>query len=233
MNSDQEVVSYGYPSEYKLKSINEQCLTIRKYFPRVGFALERFEGAHLFGIEEANYMSPAEGWFAVPRWEIIASTYNLAVVKALKVFKVINSNVFLRCFGSQDIFVPEHLQPGRKKIIAFNELCLEKGETDILVFPAQFGLYYRNCSPDKVFKSLGLYSFGLGLFELIIKFITHPEILQSGNHLGFIGLGDEFCYNNEKGRVCFSVVDNCRYHLDVIWDNEVSPKHGAVTGFKF
>src|SRR6266446_3147726 len=66
---DEEVKSeYGYLSGYEPKSIVDQIACLHKLFPELGSA----------NVELVNQPLPqnAEGWFAIPRWENIAPTYN-------------------------------------------------------------------------------------------------------------------------------------------------------------
>src|SRR5690606_21391644 len=77
---DEEVTSnYDYCSGYKPKGITEQTNRLRELFPGIGYADEK--------LVEGELPKHAEGWFAIPKWEKIAPTYNEAVQKVLDMIK--------------------------------------------------------------------------------------------------------------------------------------------------
>ena len=76
--ADEEVQSnYVYPEGYKVKEIAEQLATLRQLFPELeGTTFDE-------SIADRPLPQGAEGWFAIPRWEKLGSTYNNAVDKVL------------------------------------------------------------------------------------------------------------------------------------------------------
>jgi hypothetical protein len=78
--ADEEIESnYGYFSGYKPKGIAEQIKTLRKLFPGLGTADE--------SIARKPLPTGTEGWFAIPRYELVAASYNDAVQKVLDLIK--------------------------------------------------------------------------------------------------------------------------------------------------
>ena len=60
-----------YPSTYRLRPIEAQVTELRKYFPTLSKCNER--------IARRPMLEGAEAWFAIPRWQALAETYNEAV----------------------------------------------------------------------------------------------------------------------------------------------------------
>jgi len=71
--------SYGYPLGYRIKDITKQINILRQFFPDIGLADEK--------IVEQPLPANAEGWFAIPKWQVVAETYNEAVQKVLDLIK--------------------------------------------------------------------------------------------------------------------------------------------------
>jgi hypothetical protein len=71
--------SYGYLSGYKPKGITEQTNILHQLFPELGSADEL--------VAQGTLPLNTEGWFAIPRWQSVAKTYNEAVQKVLDLIK--------------------------------------------------------------------------------------------------------------------------------------------------
>ncbi len=83
--ADEEVESsYGYLSGYQPKGITEQTNRLRELFPGIGYADEK--------LSEADLPPNTEGWFAIPRWQKIASTYGEAVQKVFNLIRMFVSS---------------------------------------------------------------------------------------------------------------------------------------------
>ena len=76
---DEEVSSdRGYPSTYSVRPVEAQVTELRKAFPGLGACQEKLGRVPL---PEGG----PEAWFAIPRWEAVAPTYNEAVERILEV----------------------------------------------------------------------------------------------------------------------------------------------------
>jgi hypothetical protein len=182
--ADEEVESsYGYPSGYnKPKGITEQTNRLRELFPNIGFADEK--------LAEGTLPPNAEGWFAIPRWEKIASTYGEAVQKVLDLIKQ-NRNIEFFNYR-KGLLGLQLLRQSQKSAKAFQKLGDEQKDYDILVVPAQFGLHHRDRSVYQAREVMNASEFGLGAFSIGIMILTHPERLMNHNDLWIDCAGDEF-----------------------------------------
>jgi hypothetical protein len=75
---DEEVSSNRvYPPTYRVRPIEAQVTELRKAFPSLGSCQEK--------LARRELPEGAEAWFAIPRWQAVASTYNEAVEMMLGV----------------------------------------------------------------------------------------------------------------------------------------------------
>lgn len=180
---DEEVESnYGYLSGYKPKGITEQTNRLRELFPGIGYANEK--------LAEATLPPNAEGWFAIPRWEKIAPTYNEAVQKVLDLIKQTRDGKFYNYREGQ--LGPKQLRQHARTVSVFQKLGDEQKDNDILVVPAQFGLRHRGRSVRRAREVMQSNEFGLGAFGIGIMLLTHPERLAHYDDLYVDCAGDEF-----------------------------------------
>lgn len=180
---DEEVESnYGYLSGYKPKGITEQTNRLRELFPGIGYANEK--------LTEGALPPNAEGWFAIPRWEKIAPTYNEAVQKVLDLIKQTRNGKFYNYREGQ--LGSERLRQTARTAKFFQTLGDEQKDQDILVVPAQFGLRHRGRSVRRAREIMQMNEFGLGAFAIGIMILTHPERLMNYDDLYIDCAGDEF-----------------------------------------
>lgn len=162
-----------------ITSLKEQVNLLRKLFPGIGYADEK--------LAEQNLPPNAEGWFAIPRWEKIASTYGEAVQKVLDLIKQAENGDFHDfCEGK---FSAKHLRQSKKTRKAFQRLGNEQKDSDILVFPFHF---------DQTHKVMNANEFGVGAFAIGIMILTNQRsFLWRGGFSIFKCFGDKMSpYNN-------------------------------------
>jgi hypothetical protein len=180
---DEEVESsYGYLSGYKSKSITEQTNRLRELFPGIGNADEK--------LADGTLPPNTEGWFAIPKWEKIAPTYNEAVQKVLDMIKQTRGGKFYNYRDGQ--LGPERLRQTAKTTGVFQKLGDEQKDHDILVVPAQFGIRHRGRSVRRAREVFASNEFGLGAFAIGIMILTHPERLMNYDDLWIDCPGDEY-----------------------------------------
>ena len=192
--------SYGYLSGYKPKGITDQTNRLRELFPGIGYADEK--------LTEVELPSNAEGWFAIPRWEKIAPTYNEAVQKVFDLIKKTRKGKFYNY--REGNLGPQYLRQSTKTAKIFQVLGDEQKDHDILVVPAQFGLNHRGKSVRRAREVMNASEFGLGAFAIGIMLLTHPERLQHYDDLWIDCVGDEYSprADGDFSRApCFHFVD--------------------------
>ena len=179
--------SFGYLSGYKPKGITEQTNILRQLFPGVGFADEK--------IAEQPLPPNTEGWFAIPKWETMATTYGEAVQKVLDMIKETRGGKFYNYRDGK--LGPQYLRQSAKSVKAFQKLGTEQKDHDILVVAAQFGLRHRGRSVRRAREVMNASEFGLGAFAIGIMLLTHPERLKHYDDLWIDCAGDEFSYDGD------------------------------------
>jgi len=181
--ADEEVESsYGYLSGYKPKGITEQTKILRQLFSCVGFADEK--------LAEQPLPPNTEGWFAIPRWQSVAKTYNEAVQKMLDLIKQqCNGNFYNHREGRiGEQYLRQHERAAKK----LQTLGDQQASFDIMVVAAQFGLRHRGRSVRRAREVLAGNEFGLGAFEIGCMIFTHPERLQHYGDLWINCAGNEY-----------------------------------------
>ena len=222
--ADEEVKSnYGYLSGYKPKGITEQTNILRQLFSGIGFANEK--------LAEQPLPANAEGWFAIPRWQSVAKTYNEAVQKVLDLIKKQREGKFYNwCegrLGKQ--YLRRHERTAKKLQVLADQ---QKGY-DILVVAAQFGLRHRGRSVRRAREVFTANEFGLGAFEIGCMLLTHPERLQHYDDLWIDCAGDEYAPGADgdfSTAPCFGFYGG-EVEFSTIWFDNPNEYYGSASGF--
>ena len=183
--SEEVPSTYGYPNGYRLRSITKQAVILWDMFPGACF----FNPDYLTRITRGEAALPpnAEGWFAIPRWQNIASTYNAAVEKVLA--KISQTGPFHNWREGQ--LGPERLRRSERTAHDLDILA-ERQKADILIVPGQFGKRHAGRSVRRAREVYAPNEFGLGAYEVGIMLLTHPERLQHSEDLWPDCAGDEY-----------------------------------------
>lgn len=190
-----------YRSDYKLKTVMDQMNT--QFFPFMGSMNGR--------AAENQVPKHAEGWFAIPRWELLGKTYHEAVEKILYLINKQRNGNFQNL--REGTLGEKYLRQGEDKIRRMGILKKKHEGYDILVVPAQFGSEYEDMSVNEA-RSLFLPGeFGLGLFEVGCMLLPHPDRLQSYNSLWIVCSGDEY---SPDGDGIFSWAPFFFFHKDMV-----------------
>src|SRR3989344_911221 len=167
--ANEEVKSnYGYPQGYAVKPVCEQLVELSKHFNGLNTSLVLACSKELPALPAG-----AEGWFAVPRWEKVASSYNEAVEKVLDLIGKTRTFHNYR----KGALGPKYLRLSERTAVAL-QMIGEKQKGDFLLIPAQFGLTHRGRSVRRVRERIGNSNeFGLGSFITGCMILSHPERL--------------------------------------------------------
>jgi len=128
----------------------------------------------------------ADGMFAIPRWESIASTYGDAVEMLIAILEK-------QLFGGKFLITrePHMLQESERTRRALEAISSEQKDFQILFVPAQLGVLHRGRSVRRVRELLGPDEFGLGVFQAGCILLTHPERFNEYKNLFLDCAGDE------------------------------------------
>jgi len=213
---------YRYSAYHEPKGIAEQIKILRQLFPGIGFP----------EICRSKLPSNAEGWFAIPRWQVVAETYGKAVQKVLELIKKTREGKFHNLREGQ--FGPKYLCVSVRSIQALEKIEEEQGGRDILVIPAQFGFRHAGRSVRRALEVMGADEFGLGAFAVGIMLLTHPERLgQECDDLWIDCAGDELSLlGNDKffGTPCFGY-ENSMVHFSAGSFGDAKGHYGSASGF--
>jgi hypothetical protein len=223
--SEETESTHGYFSGYeKPKPVAEQVNILRGIFPNIGFADEK--------LAKSEVPQHAEGWFAIPKWQIIAPTYVEAVQKVLGAIKKVRPDKFYN-YRKHPID-NERLRQTAKTTAMFQQLSdVQKGH-DVLIVAAQFGLSHGGLSVRRAREVFAWNEFGLGSFAVGIMLLTHPERLSSLNDLWIDCAGDE--YDDLSSGILFSHAPHFSFRVnrvgfDMRWFNGAKGNYGSASGF--
>lgn len=226
--ADEEVPSaFVYPKKYEVKPLAQQIDELRKHFPELSLgATQEFIDNVLSTLKLPE---GAEGWFAIPRWERVAKTYNEAVERILKAVasqrKLIN-------------YRRNQLGPGwlrqSERVIEMWQKIGEQQKGDILIVPAQFGMRHRGRSVRRARVVFMPNEFGFGAFAVGCMLLTHPERLEKLEDLCIDCVGDEYDFPDDvtlRGLAPYFAFHGGELGFAVLVANLAFGYHGASSGF--
>jgi hypothetical protein len=190
----------GYDRPYR---IDGQLRVLQEHFP----GLESCD----MTISSNQVPAGAEGWFAIPRWDRLGPTYNVAVERVLKVLESTHEGKFENIHHGQ--LGPSRLRERPKKSALLTTLRQQQGDHDVTVIAAQFGIQHRGKSTRCANATMGENEFGLGIFEVAIMLLTHPGRLGRIESLWIDCAGDE---SSEYGDHSFEKAPCVKYDLGVL-----------------
>jgi len=212
-----------YPPTYKVRPIEAQVTELRKAFPSLGACLEK--------LSRRELPEGAEAWFAIPRWQALASTYNEAVEMALGVLSARRrfSNRITGKLGAM------YLRQAERSRLAEKILGEQQEGNDIVVLGAQAGMLHRGSSSRRTRVAMAGNEFGLGAFSFACMLLTHPERLSTGDTLMIDCGGDEYSVRGDFtfDRVPLFDFDLSGIEFSIFYDDRARNLWGTPTGFLY
>lgn len=221
---DEEVGSTRtYPTAYRIRPIETQVSELRKSFPSLGNCQER--------LARKPLLEGAEGWFAIPRWQALAPSYNEAVEAMLDALakKRKLQNRILGRLG------PTFLRQSERSKLAGKILENQQQGNDILVVAAQAGMRHRGCSARRARLRMAGNEFGLGVFAAACILFTHPERLSTEETLMIDCGGDEYSLRGDYtfDRVPLFDFDIAGVEISIFYEDRSRNLWGTPSGFLY
>jgi len=221
---DEEVGSNRtYPPTYKVRPVEAQVTELRKLFPSLGSCMEK--------LARKPLLEGAEAWFAIPRWEALAPTYNEAVEMVVGVLST------KRKFQNRIIgrLGPTYLRQGERAKLAKKILADQQQGSDILAVAAQAGMLHRGCSARRARVRMAGNEFGLGVFDVACLLLTHPERLSTGETLMIDCGGDEYSVRGDYtfDRVPLFDFDITGIEFSIFYEDRSRNLWGTPSGFLY
>ena len=221
---DEEVGSNRtYPPTYTVRPVEAQVTELRKFFPSLGSCMEK--------LARKPLLEGAEAWFAIPRWEALAPTYNEAVEMVLGVLAT------KRKFQNRIIgrLGPTYLRQGERSKLAKKILADQQQGNDILVVAAQAGMLHRGCSARRARVRMAGNEFSLGVFDMACLLLTHPERLSTDDTLMIDCGGDEYSVRGDYtfDRVPLFDFDIAGIEFSVFYEDRSRNLWGTPSGFLY
>ena len=212
-----------YPPQYRVRSIEAQVTGLRKAFPLLGNCMER--------VSRRPLPDCAEAWFAIPRWQALAPTYNEAVELVLEALTA------QRKFSNrmQGKLSAAHLRAMERSERAMALLAGQQPGNDIVVVAAQLGRLHRGCSARRVRVIMKGNEFGLGAFAFGCILLTHPERMSMLDALMVDCAGDEYSLGGDGvfDRVPLFDYDLGGLQFSVFYHDRSRSLSGSPSGFLF
>jgi hypothetical protein len=212
-----------YPKNYNVRPIEAQVSELRKAFPALGGCQEKL--GHMALPDEP------EGWFAIPRWQALAPTYNEAVeiaMNALATKRKLSHRIAGR-LGNK------YLRQSERTRLAETVLADQQQGNDIFVVAAQFGMLHRGSSARRTRARLASHEFALGAFAVVCMLITHPERLSTSETLMIDCGGDEYSLHADLSfdRVPLFDFDLSGIEFSIYYEDRAWDMWGTPTGFLY
>jgi hypothetical protein len=221
---DEEVGSNRtYPPTYHVKPVEAQVTELRKLFPSLGNCMEK--------LARKPLLEGAEAWFAIPRWQALAPTYNEAVeiVLAVLATKRKFQNRIVGRLGQI------YLRQSERSKLAEKILADQQQGQDFMVMAAQFGMLHRGCSARRARVAMAGNEFGLGVFAVACMLLTHPERLSIEDTLMIDCGGDEYSMRGDYtfDRVPLFDYDISGIEFSIFYEDRSRNLWGTPTGFLY
>ncbi len=221
--NEQGVSKRAYPPTYRVRPVEAQVTELRKIFPALGNCREKL--GHLPLPDEP------EGWFAIPRWQVLAPTYNQAVEMLLDILGSRRrfSNRIIGRLGDK------YLRQTERSILAEKILADQQPGNDILVLAAQAGMLHRGSSARRTRAALAGNEFALGVFTFGCMLLTHPERLSDSETLMVDCGGDEYSPRADYtfDRVPLFDYDLSGIEFSIFYEDRARDVWGTPTGFLY
>jgi hypothetical protein len=221
---DEEVVSNCvYPPTYRVRPVEAQVTALRGLFPSLGSCQEK--------LARKPLVEGAEAWFAIPRWQALAPTYNEAVEIALGVLAT-KRKFSNRIVGNMS---DKYLRQSERSKLAEKIMADQQQGNDILVVAAQAGMLHRGSSARRTRLTMAGNEFGLGVFAFTCMLLTHPERLSTGDTLMVDCGGDEYSVRGDYtfDRVPLFDYDMAGIEFSVFYEDRAHNLWGTPTGLLF
>jgi hypothetical protein len=221
---DEEVGSNRvYPPTYHVRPIEAQVTELKKLFPSLGTCMEK--------LARKPLLEGAEAWFAIPRWQALAPTYNEAVEMALGVLA--SKRKFQNRIAGR--LGPIYLRQSERAKLAAKILADQQQGHDIFVVAAQAGMLHRGCSARRARLRMAGNEFGAGVFAIACILLTHPERLSSEDALMIDCGGDEY---SVRGDITFDRVPLFDYDISgiefsIFYEDRSRNLWGSPSGFLY
>jgi hypothetical protein len=213
----------GYPANYRIRPIEAQTTELRTAFPQLGSCIEK--------LARLPLPESAEGWFAIPRWQALAPTYNEAV------------EMMLAALGKRRRFsnriagklTATFLRQISRSKLAEEILADQQAGNDMLVVAAQAGMLHRGSSARRTRAAMAGNEFGLGVFAFAAMLLTHPERLSSSDTLMVDCCGDEYSILGDAtfDRVPLFDFDPSGIEFSMFYEDRARNLWGSPTGFLY
>jgi hypothetical protein len=203
--------------------VEAQVSELRKLFPGLNSCNEK--------LARKPLPEGAEAWFAIPRWERVASTYNEAVSNMLEVLAT-RRKLSNRVIGK---LASTYLRQSERSKLAEGLLSRQQEGQDMLVVAAQAGMLHRGSSARRTRVAMAGNEFGLGAFAVGCMLLTHPERLSSGETLMIDCSGDEYSVRGDYvfDRVPLFDYDMAAIEFSIFYEDRARNLWGTPTGFLY
>ena len=212
-----------YPPSYRVRPVEAQVTELRKFFPSLGGCMEK--------LARKPLLDGAEAWFAIPRWQALAPTYNEAVEMVLGILAT-KRKFQNRVAGRLG---PTYIRQSERSILAATILADQQQGNDIFVVAAQAGMRHRGCSARRARLRMAGNEFGAGVFAVACMLLTHPERLSTEDTLMIDCGGDEYSLRGDCtfDRVPLFDYDIAGIEFSIFYEDRSRNLWGTPSGFLY
>ncbi|MFA5086818.1 MAG: hypothetical protein WC470_00760 [Candidatus Paceibacterota bacterium] len=195
------IEKYLYPVGYNPHGLVEQMVALERLFPGICCKGNQKTKDQLREIGGQPLPPHAEGYFLIPRWQAVASTYVEAVEIVLSLIKQTHKGVFYNLFDErlEGLYCYCNRSWRTDRFLEKFDGQLEGCNT--LIVPALFSIQkMEQADRWTAERFLGKNEFSLGAFETGCIMLTHPEWLKDFDYLGITKIAGE-CFECGDGGI--------------------------------
>jgi hypothetical protein len=221
--------TFTYPAGYRPKPVVDQIARLRALFSELKDASSDETLPSRQPLPDG-----AQTWFAIPRWDLIAPTYNAALDTVLATIGDSGGGTFVNCLDGE--LGSDRLRQHPRTRAMERQLREQQAGHGILLVPAQFGLRHRGHSVRQaraIMERTG-HEFGLGAVAVGCMLLTHPERLQHAYNLWIDCAGDEYDDPDDDDRFSYAPGFNFAVGgvgFEVGWFDAGGDDCGSASGF--
>jgi len=232
--------SCTYPNGYSVKTLEKQTDILRQLLLDLSLGMD--VAHHVTYLNEfrtkTELPAGAEGFFIIPRWQKVASTYGEALEKVLALLA-----------KSRKFYNYREGQLGEKQLrqsVRTSEMLAKLADLsaeasakaggqpgDFIIIPAQVGMKHRGRSVRRAREIFTANEFGLDAFTVACILLTHPEREQVWEQLHIDCSGDEYSpgADGRFGNAPYLDFDGGGLGFVTDWIGGVVGSYGSASGF--
>lgn len=184
-----------------------------------------------YATERPAVPGEAEGLFVIPRWELLAPTYNKALEVVLGALEESVNGAFKNWRAGK--LSTDYLRAREEDTRLVATIEMTQRGNGLLLVPAQFGRRHRGRSVRRAREYFSAGEFGLGAYHVGIMLLTHPDRLTQYADIWVDCGGDEYAPEDTDDHILtpYFYCHSGTLFFGVLWSGNAFARYGSATGW--